>query len=60
VPRDGARTLSDARDRALSIACEPCGRRDDVARLIERHGDAKLTDLLQTLANCPKARSCAR
>ena len=26
-------------------------------RLMEQHGDAKLTDLLQTLANCPKARS---
>ena len=24
---------------------------------MERHGDAKMTDLLQTLANCPKARS---
>jgi hypothetical protein len=24
---------------------------------MEQHGDAKLTDLLQTLANCPKARS---
>jgi len=22
-----------------------------------QHGDAKLTDLLQTLADCPKARS---
>jgi hypothetical protein len=29
----------------------------DVARLMERHGDAKMIDLLQTLANCPKARS---
>jgi hypothetical protein len=24
---------------------------------MERHGDAKMTNLLQTLANCPKARS---
>jgi hypothetical protein len=24
---------------------------------MEQHGDAKLTDLLLTLANCPKARS---
>jgi hypothetical protein len=24
---------------------------------MEQHGDAKLTDLLQTLANCPKAGS---
>jgi hypothetical protein len=59
MPRDGALTLSDVRDPALSIVCEPCGRREtyDVARLMERHGDAKLTDLLQTLADCPKARS---
>ena len=28
-----------------------------MARLIQEHGDAKLTDLLVTLANCPKARS---
>jgi hypothetical protein len=43
----------------LSIVCEPCGRHEtySVARLMERHGDAKMTDLLQTLANCPKARS---
>jgi hypothetical protein len=28
-----------------------------VTRLIEKHGDARLTELLVTLANCPKARS---
>ena len=45
----------------LSIVCEPCGRRGTygVARLAEQHGDAKLTDLLLTLANCPKARSAS-
>jgi hypothetical protein len=33
-------------------------RAPDVARLIAAHGtDAKLTDLLVTLANCEKARS---
>jgi hypothetical protein len=26
---------------------------------MEQHGDAKLTDLLQTLAYCPKARSAS-
>jgi hypothetical protein len=43
----------------LSIVCEPCGRRGryNVAKLIETHGDAKLTDLLVALADCPKARS---
>ena len=46
---------------ALSIACESCGRRGTykVARLMEQHGDAKLTDLLQTLAECQKARSAS-
>ena len=59
MPRDGALTLSDVRQPTLSIVCEPCARRGayKVARLMELHGDAKLTDLLHTLANCPKARS---
>ena len=59
MPRDGAVTLSDVRNPTLSIVCQPCGRHEtyNVARLLERHGDAKMTDLLQTLANCPKARS---
>jgi hypothetical protein len=26
---------------------------------MEQHGDAKLTDLLSTLADCPKARSAS-
>jgi hypothetical protein len=58
MPRDGALTLSDVCNPALSIVCEPCGRYEtySVARLMERHGDAELTNLLQTLANCPKAR----
>ena len=61
MPRDAALTLSDIRKPTLSIICEPCGRRGSysVARLIELHGDAKLTDLLQTLANCPKAHSAS-
>ena len=61
MPRDGALVLSDVRSPALSIVCEPCGRRGSygVARLMELHGDAKLTDLLQTLANCPKAHSAS-
>ena len=58
MPRDGAVVLPDLRNPTLSIVCEPCGRRGtyDVARLMEQHGDAKLTNLLQTLTNCPKAR----
>ena len=30
-----------------------------MARLVERHGDARLTDLLLTLADCQKARSAS-
>ena len=53
MPRDGAFMLSDVRAPTLSIVCKPCSRREtySVARLVERHGDAQLTDLLQTLAN---------
>ena len=59
MPRDGALTLSDVLSPTLSIVCEPCNRhgRYSVARLLEEHGDAKLTDLLQT--DCPKARSAS-
>jgi hypothetical protein len=59
MPRDGAFTLADVRSPTLELVCEPCGRRGrySVAKLIETHGDAKLTDLLVTLADCPKARS---
>jgi hypothetical protein len=61
MPRAGAFILSDVLRPTLSIVCDPCGRHGtySVARLMERHGDARLTDLLQTLANCPKARSAS-
>jgi hypothetical protein len=61
MPRDGALTLSDVRGPTLSIVCALCGRRGrySVAKLMEEHGDAKLTDLLQTLADCQKARSAS-
>ena len=59
VSRGGSLTLTDVREPTLSLVCEPCGRRGRyrVDWLIEQHGDAKLTDLLETLADCPKARS---
>jgi hypothetical protein len=43
----------------LSIVREQCGRRGRYTgdKLVAEHGDAKLTDLLVTLANCEKARS---
>ena len=61
MPRDGAIVLFDLRQPTLSIVWEPCGRsgRYSVAKLMEEHGDAKLTDLLQELAACPKARSAS-
>jgi hypothetical protein len=46
MPRDGSLTLSDVRSTTLSLVCEPCGSRGRyvVAKLIDEHGDAKLTD----------------
>jgi hypothetical protein len=46
----------DVRSPALIVACEPCGWRGtyNAARLMEQHGDAKLTDLLQTLRQLPE------
>ena len=59
MPRDGSLTLADVRSPTLAIVCAPCGCRGryTIARLIDEHGDAKLTDLLQTLADCPKANA---
>ena len=61
MPRDGTLTLSDVRGPCLSIVCAPCGRcgRYNVAKLIERYGDAKLTDLLLVLAECQKTHSAS-
>jgi hypothetical protein len=50
MPRDRSLTLSDVREPTLAIACERLSHRRDGA-------DAKLTDLLATLANCENARS---
>jgi hypothetical protein len=58
MPKD-AFTLSDVIEPTLTIVCEPCGRRGryNVERLMAKPGDAKLPDLLKTLANCPKTKS---
>lgn len=58
MPKD-AFTLSDVREPTLTIVCKPCGRRGryNVERLIAEHGDTKLPELLQNLAQCPKMRS---
>jgi hypothetical protein len=57
--RDHAHSLSDFRVPTLSIECEPCGRRGryNIARLMEKYGDAKLPELRHVLANCPKTKS---
>ena len=55
-------TLSDVREPAFGIVWEPCGRRGrhNLERLIAKDGaDARLPDLLATLANCKKARSAS-
>ena len=59
MPRDCSIVLSDVHGPTLSIVCAACGRcgRYNVERLMAEHGDAKLTDLLAKLADCPKARS---
>jgi hypothetical protein len=54
--RENAHTLSDFRVPTLSIECEPCARRGryNVAKLMEKYGDATLPDLLPVLAQCQK------
>ena len=61
MPRDGARTLSDLREPTLTVISVLCGQhgRYAVTHLIERHGDAKLPDLLEALTDCPKVRSAS-
>jgi hypothetical protein len=61
MPDRGSLTLSDVKTPTLTVVCSPCSRleRYDVQRLMAQHSDAKLTDLLQTLADCQKARSAS-
>ena len=61
MPRDGSIVLSDLRSPTLTIVCAACGRRErySVAKLIEQYGNAKLTDLLVTLADCQKTHSAS-
>jgi hypothetical protein len=41
------------------VASSGTRRSKDLGRGGEQYGDAKLTDLLHTLADCPKARSAS-
>jgi hypothetical protein len=57
MARSGAITLSDVLEPVLTIACEPCARRGvySVRRLLNKHGDARLPDILNYLSReCPK------
>jgi hypothetical protein len=60
MPRDGTMILSDVRQPTLELICEQCGRRGrySVARLLAKHGNAKLRELAAEIADCPKARTC--
>jgi hypothetical protein len=57
MPRNDALVLSDLNEPTLTIVCQPCGRRGryNVARLIERYGDAKLPGLRAMITDCSKA-----
>jgi hypothetical protein len=59
MPRHGSLILSDLAAPYLTLICEPCGPggRLNLARFLDQHGDAKLTDLMPTLANRDKARA---
>ena len=59
MPRDGSMVLSDLIGPTIVVGCEPCGRRGHYStrRLMERHGDARLNDLLAEIVNCRKAKS---
>lgn len=60
MPREGAVILSDLVAPTLTLVCGPCERRGrySVAKLIEKHGDARLTDLRHFLsANCPRQKT---
>jgi hypothetical protein len=58
MPRDFL-TLYDLRVPTLSIECEPCGRRGryNVAKLIEKYGDAKLPDLRHVASPIARRRT---
>jgi len=56
MPRQGAVTLSDLIAPTLTLVCTRCERRGvySVARLMAKHGDARLTDLRSFLTvDCP-------
>jgi hypothetical protein len=59
MPRYGSLVRSDLAVPYLTLIREPCGRggRLNLTRLLDQQGDAKLTDLMPTLANCDKARA---
>jgi hypothetical protein len=55
----GSLVLSDLAAHYLTLVREPCGRRRglNVARLLDKQGDAKLADQMPTLAHRDKVRA---
>jgi hypothetical protein len=59
MPSHGSLVLSDLAAHYLALVREPFGWRGGhtVARLLDKRGDANLTDRMPTRANCDKART---
>jgi hypothetical protein len=59
MPSHGSLVLSDLATHYLTLVWEPRGRRGrlNVARLLDKQGDAKLTDHMPTLANGDMTRA---
>jgi hypothetical protein len=59
MPSHGSLAVSDLAAHYLTLVREPRGRRRglNAGRLLDKQGDAKLTDHVPTLANCDNARA---
>jgi hypothetical protein len=59
MPGHGPLVLSELTAHYVTLVREPRGRqgRLNVARLLDKNGDAKVTDHVAALANCDKARA---
>jgi hypothetical protein len=59
MPDHGSLVLSDLATQYLTAVRKPCGRGGplNVAHLLDRQGDDKLTGQMPTLANCDRARA---
>jgi hypothetical protein len=59
MPSHGSLVLSDLAAHYLTFVRDPSRRRGrlDVAGLLDKQSDAKLTEQMPTLANCEEARA---